>query len=344
MIQRFFFLLSGENEALSWGECKALLEASGSPFKFSTLKQVLIAETTYDSARFVLERAAMCHYGCLLIAKLPFSLKQISSAISSYESGIASIISSSDSFAVRVRCVKPTFHRIDTLALEKVLGETVRKITGAKVNLENPNKLLIGVLTEGWFLFGLCLGRSARKSLGLRSLRYRPFMTPSSMTPYIARTMVNLSRATPRDIFLDPFCGSGSILIEAALVGCRIIGCDIDPRMVNGAKANLTYYGLNGELTLSDARHLPFSCADRVVTDPPYGRAASTKGIPLKKLLQGFLSSVESVLGKKGWLCMASPSNVDVESYMNMYGFQVIETYHIRVHESLTRKIIVSRK
>jgi len=342
LTQRFFFLLSGENEPLSRGECKALLETSGSPFKLSTLKQVCIAETSYEAARFVLERAAMCHYGCLLIAKSPPSLDQIFSALSS--SDIASIISHNDSFAVRVHCVKPTLYRINTLTFEKAIGETLRRITEAKVNLKNPNKLFIGILTGDWFLFGLCLGRSARKSLGLRRLRYRPFMTPSSMTPYMARTMVNLSRAIPRHVLLDPFCGSGSILIEAALIGCRIVGGDIDPRMLNGAKSNLTYYGLNGELTLSDARHLPFSCVHRVVTDPPYGRAASTKGVPLEKLLQGFLSSLESVLDKKCWLCMASPLSVDLENYMNMYGFQVIEVYHIKIHERLTRTIVVSRK
>ncbi|MEM1798843.1 MAG: methyltransferase domain-containing protein, partial [Candidatus Jordarchaeales archaeon] len=246
--------------------------------------------------------------------------------------------------AVRAKPVNPLPYEVDTMLLERTLGEFVKKMTDARVNLKNPNKLLVCLLTEKEFLFGLCIGRSARKSFRLRPTRYRPFMTSSSMSPFTARTMVNLARALSGHILLDPFCGSGSILIEAALIGCRVVGGDIDPRMVRGAKANFNYYQIDGDLLIGDARYLPFSSVDRVVTDPPYGRAASTKGVPLDVLLQHFLSSMSSVLKKGGWLCMACPSNVNVERYMDVHDFKIVETYQVRVHGGLTRKIVVSKR
>ncbi|MEM1657818.1 MAG: methyltransferase domain-containing protein [Candidatus Jordarchaeales archaeon] len=342
MKTRFFFLLSGENEKLSQGELKAILEASGLPFSFSASGRVAIVETDYRVAQLILERSAMCHYGCLLVAESPPSLNLLFDALSS--SPINSIVSPTDSFAVRAKPVNPLPYEVDTMLLERTLGEFVKKMTDARVNLKNPNKLLVCLLTEKEFLFGLCIGRSARKSFRLRPTRYRPFMTSSSMSPFTARTMVNLARALSGHILLDPFCGSGSILIEAALIGCRVVGGDIDPRMVRGAKANFNYYQIDGDLLIGDARYLPFSSVDRVVTDPPYGRAASTKGVPLDVLLQHFLSSMSSVLKKGGWLCMACPSNVNVERYMDVHDFKIVETYQVRVHGGLTRKIVVSKR
>ena len=40
---------------------------------------------------------------------------------------------------------------------------------------------------------------------------------------------------------LDPFCGTGVILQEAALMGYKVYGTDLEPRMVDYSKANLDW-------------------------------------------------------------------------------------------------------
>jgi len=60
--------------------------------------------------------------------------------------------------------------------------------------------------------------------------------------PKLARMMVNLSEATPEDIILDPFCGSGTILAEAMSMGfTNLIGTDISEKAINDTEKNLAW-------------------------------------------------------------------------------------------------------
>ena len=49
----------------------------------------------------------------------------------------------------------------------------------------------------------------------------------------------------PRVTVLDPFCGSGTTLLEAALSGRRAIGVDLNPLAVALASAKLAAVGLD---------------------------------------------------------------------------------------------------
>ena len=60
------------------------------------------------------------------------------------------------------------------------------------------------------------------------------------LPPKLARMMVNMLGMLPRGTLLDPFCGSGTVLAEAALLGWpKIIGADKSPRAVKDAKSNM---------------------------------------------------------------------------------------------------------
>jgi hypothetical protein len=51
---------------------------------------------------------------------------------------------------------------------------------------------------------------------------------PARMHPLLARELVR-SFAEPNAVVLDPFCGSGTVLIEALVHGCRAQGVDLNP-------------------------------------------------------------------------------------------------------------------
>ena len=57
------------------------------------------------------------------------------------------------------------------------------------------------------------------------------FRYPAKFHPPIVRTLIN-QYTKHGDYILDPFCGSGSALIEAAIAGRHAIGSDIDPLAV----------------------------------------------------------------------------------------------------------------
>ena len=115
------------------------------------------------------------------------------------------------------------------------------------------------------------LEREIRHDYDIRKAHKRPELHPSSLHPRLARVLVNLTGISKGEI-IDPFCGSGGILIEAGLMGLSVVGYDIDQIMLNRAKINLLYYEVNDfKLNLKDALKLK-SRISYIVTDLPYGK------------------------------------------------------------------------
>jgi len=175
-----------------------------------------------------------------------------------------------------------------------------------------------------------------------RRPRKRPFFHPSAMPPKLARCMVNLAEPRSDELVVDPFCGTASQLIEAGLIGCRVMGFDVQRRMVDGSLRNLRHYGVEPEgMAVADARKLPVTKADCVVTDPPYGTSATTLGLEAKQLVKSFLSSVGDNLSRGHRICMAAPVSVRLGEMGRHLGFKHVESHSVYVHRSLTREIAV---
>lgn len=62
---------------------------------------------------------------------------------------------------------------------------------------------------------------------------------------------------------LDPFCGTGVVLQEAALMGYDVYGSDLEPRMIDYTKANLAW--LNANYHLEGSYGFRFQAADATV-------------------------------------------------------------------------------
>jgi tRNA (guanine10-N2)-dimethyltransferase len=155
---------------------------------------------------------------------------------------------------------------------------------------------------------------------------------------------------------LDPFCGTGSSLIEATYIGCRAVGIDAQRRMVFGCRRNLRFFNISPEgLMLADARQLPLFRVDCVVTDPPYGRSASTLKSTTKQLVQEVLAASYALLGVGQRICIALPIMVnrvgkteqlseEISSLVQKLGYRLLESHRVYVHRSLTREVIVYQK
>ncbi|NHI83754.1 MAG: methyltransferase domain-containing protein [Candidatus Thorarchaeota archaeon] len=70
----------------------------------------------------------------------------------------------------------------------------------------------------------------------------RPYISEEvSTSPKLCRALLNFAGTRTGDTILDPFCGSGTLLMEAALLGMKCVGVDIDANAANGAKQNLRW-------------------------------------------------------------------------------------------------------
>ncbi len=115
-----------------------------------------------------------------------------------------------------------------------------------------------------------------------RAGRYLPAATahPAKMLPELARR-ITAEYAPPGGLVVDPMCGIGTTLVEAATLGRRSLGVELEARWADLARHNLTLAlpperaGL-GEVRVGDARRLPEllgdlrGAVDLVATSPPY--------------------------------------------------------------------------
>lgn len=70
------------------------------------------------------------------------------------------------------------------------------------------------------------------------------------LPPKVARAMVNLAIGAQAEgqVVYDPFCGTGTILLEALERGCKVIGSDVDEKATIGAQTNLAWFAQLAEL------------------------------------------------------------------------------------------------
>ncbi|PIR61964.1 MAG: hypothetical protein COU66_00945 [Candidatus Pacebacteria bacterium CG10_big_fil_rev_8_21_14_0_10_44_11] len=102
------------------------------------------------------------------------------------------------------------------------------------------------------------------------------------LPPKVARMMVNLAvgpQPKTKATLLDPFCGSGTVLIEAASRGLSVVGSDLDPEAVTGTEKNLNWYSqtfkqeFEFKTLQADATKLLLSKkVDYLVTEPFLGK------------------------------------------------------------------------
>jgi tRNA G10 N-methylase Trm11 len=57
-----------------------------------------------------------------------------------------------------------------------------------------------------------------------------------------------------RPLVVDPFCGSGNILMEAVLLGCEVIGSDISEKAVEDTRANLIWLSQNSKFKIQNLK------------------------------------------------------------------------------------------
>jgi hypothetical protein len=82
------------------------------------------------------------------------------------------------------------------------------------------------------------------------------------MHPAIARALIALSR--PGDVVLDPFCGGGTVLVEAVAAGHAVIGVDASPLAVRLARLKCASWSADGRRRLVErARRLAATAAER---------------------------------------------------------------------------------
>lgn len=345
MTSEFFIRTSGENEELANAEVRAVLESEEIQYKIQKkLPQVTLLSSVPRSLKAISQKCSLVREGGLLLFVCEANLQEISKKVMDIHR--SRLGSTRDTFSVRVKRIQGSSKGIETVFLEEEVGRLIlQKRPDLRVELGNPVHPFVGLLTGKEIVFGL---KSIEVRIGdfiSRRPRSKPFFHPASMSPVLARTMVNLSRCGEGKLLLDPFCGTGGILVEAGLTGRRVLGSDVKIEMVSGTLQNLSHCGVSPDgLTVSEISHLPFVKVDSIATDAPYGKLSTTLGVQPESVIKRFLNSAAKIIPKGGYVCLGSRIKMDCEDMMREAGFKIVEKLQVREHRSLTRAISVLRR
>ncbi|HDJ89951.1 MAG TPA: hypothetical protein ENG40_04585 [Thermoprotei archaeon] len=251
------------------------------------------------------------------------------------------------SFVVRVTKLTRKLANSTPLLEAYIGGIIYNSIRNTKVRLKNPDYYIRVIFLDDKVLLGFRVIKIPIGNLKqiLNPIK-RPFFHPSTLTPEMARLLVNMTLNPHVNVILDPFCGTGSILIDLSIRKVYNIGIDIHWKFAQGAKSNLKYYKLDGysDLIVADSCLIPIrkNSIDGIATDPPYGRLSSTYQKDIQSLYDTFLKQVSIILKKNKRVSFLYPKQC-IKIHKD-YNLKMIIRKEIYVHSKLTRVLVVGEK
>jgi len=174
------------------------------------------------------------------------------------------------------------------------------------------------------------------------------------LPPKLAQMMLNMSGVQSGRV-LDPFCGTGVVLQEAALLGFDVYGTDLSEKMIDYSKINLAWlketYGLNINVSIDHGDAIETSWQppiDAVVAETYLGQPFSAPPAPDKllqvkricnEIISRFLLNIHDQIGEATNICLAVPAWRSENGYethlplineLQKLGYERVELKHVR--------------
>ncbi|XP_060896191.1 THUMP domain-containing protein 2 [Labrus mixtus] len=205
------------------------------------------------------------------------------------------------SFRISCKCTGSLSRYFSTQEVSKVIGVGLSRLMGWKVELKNPQLEVNVCLSNDHCLLGIPLTRLP--------LANRSYIQTTGLRSTVAWAMASLAQIQPGFCVVDPMCGVGTILIEAAQEhkAAHFLGMDNDDGQLLKANQNVKFAELGSRMHLlkasSMALPLPSASVDAVVCDLPFGRKFGTK-TSMAANLPLILAEIERVLRIDGYLVL----------------------------------------
>ncbi len=168
------------------------------------------------------------------------------------------------------------------------------------------------------------------------------------LPPKLARLMINLAQPEASSLILDPFCGTGTVLMEALELGYNATCSDLDPRMVKATQSNLDWYKADHDIepTIGDARQLTWSGQiGAVVTETYLGPPMTEVPTPpvvhrfaqeigelvndtLKNLAEQLKPGTPVCLAVPAWFLGQQPIRLSVVDDLEKLGYNPVDLKH----------------
>ncbi|MFA5944274.1 MAG: THUMP domain-containing protein [Candidatus Thermoplasmatota archaeon] len=336
-------LLSGEHPTLPAAELRALLDVHDPSASSNAMGLVAIVQPGRPEATdAALARMALAHEWGELWAQAPETpagLAQLADIVRAKATGIGAAAVATER--------RGEGKGLDRVAVERALGAAL-KGAGHAIDLKAPEVVLFAWFVDGRIAIGLRRGEPDRSRFEARISDERAHFSPVGMHPRRAASLLHLARVAPGGRVYDPFCGTGGLVLEAALEGYDTWGSDLDSFMVQGTLQTLADGGaepLDGVIFEADIAATPalMERVEGIVTDLPYGRSSGTDGEEIRSLYARAFEAF-AVLLPAGAYCVVGHGDPAALPDVASAGFQIVERHDERAHRSLVRHFLVARR
>jgi len=260
--------------------------------------------------------------------------------------------------------LKKRFKNDELKATEKKPTGNIKLQSGEIIKKTNSK-----LIDEEYFIFGNNFGRIIESS-NYEKIEERDMEKPVrrnelSISPRLAKILINLSEVREGETLLDPFCGIGTILQEALLQDIRVIGIDRDRDAVNNARKNMQWFGFdasNYQLMNEDSSMIKTKRVQAIATEPELGELQ--RGVPSEEKAKEILRSFEELMARvlrnlkdnvKGRIVFTAPLILtgrkrpacNFESISSRTGLKIVKGFPIsefRDNSIVGRSIVVMEK
>ncbi len=180
------------------------------------------------------------------------------------------------------------------------------------------------------------------------------------LPPKLAQIMINLAQPHSNDVILDPFCGTGVVLQEAALLGYAPYGTDLSEKMVDYSHRNMNWlaekYHTSSDYTVEQGDAMTTKWRQPLGTvvcetylGQPFSAPPSTEKLVQVRgncdyIISEFLKNIGSQIKPGTPLCIAVPawndgkdnfSHLPLIKKITQFGYKQIEFKNVKTHELL---------
>lgn len=233
------------------------------------------------------------------------------------------------------------YRRID---LERTVEKGLKKRLGSKWHaVEEGERIEVWANLVGLdFICGLRLSDAS-----MRHRDYKKSHIAASLRPSVAAAMVWLTQPQATDVFLDPMCGAGTLLVERGTIERHtlLLGGDFDGAALQAAAQNIGPKHKPRQLIKWDADCLPLSSGsvDKIATNLPFGKKIGSRHENVG-LYRAFFREVDRVLSSKGRaVVLSSETELIKDTLRGLQRLQIVRGYSVRILGQKARIYLVER-
>ena len=310
-----FFVLTKEQLELATDEIVAIAKMYDRFSKIKIISNLVIIQSKTDWEK-IAERATFVKTSGQILRKM-------SGLFLSEEK--FEVLKNAKTFVCRI--INLSSNQFNVQELESSMGDMISKFSKAKVKFDNPDIIVYLIFTDKENFFGFSKKNQEKE----RPKKVKNH--PNELDWKLARVMLNLIGLKEGQTVCDPFCGTGTTLLEAELMKIKGIGIDFNKEMCEISQQNIKANSYKSKIMQDDFHKLTEIANEfqGIVTDLPYGRNSKVTKNP-KNLLKELLS----IIPKKKRFAIMFKKELGAELKLN--GFKKYEIYR---HKSLTRTVLI---